>query len=333
MNLEQLLSECIDKKASDLHLSTGLAPAMRIDGDLCFIDAPSCQQDKISEMLHDIMDKNQQQAFASELEFDFGIDIEALNARFRVNAFMQERGPAVVFRVIPQQILSLETLNAPDIFKKIVAAKQGLILVTGPTGSGKSTTLATMIDHINHTQKGHIISIEDPIEFVHPSKKCLINQREVKRDTLSFNNALKSALREDPDYIFVGEMRDLESIRLAITAAETGHLVLATLHTASAPKTIDRIINVFPAEEQHMVRSMLSESLQAVISQVLLKKKGGGRVAAHEILLANTAICHLIHEGKIAQMYNTLQTSQDIGMQILQQSIDKLIAKGMINAP
>lgn len=332
MNLEQLLSECIDKKASDLHLSTGLSPAMRIDGDLCFIDAPSCQQDKISDMLHDIMDKNQQQAFARELETDFGIDIEALNSRFRVNAFMQERGPAVVFRIIPQTVSSLEALNAPDTFKKIVAAKQGLILVTGPTGSGKSTTLAAMIDHINHTQKGHIISIEDPIEFIHQSKQCLINQREVKRDTLSFNNALKSALREDPDYIFVGEMRDLESIRLAITAAETGHLVLATLHTASAPKTIDRIINVFPAEEQHMVRSMLSESLQAVISQVLLKKKGGGRIAAHEILLANTAIRHLIHEGKIAQMYNTLQTSQNIGMQTLQQSIDKLIAKGVINA-
>lgn len=190
-----------------------------------------------------------------------------------------------------------------------------------------------MIDHINHTQKGHIISIEDPIEFIHQSKQCLINQREVKRDTLSFNNALKSTLREDPDYIFVGEMRDLESIRLAITAAETGHLVLATLHTASAPKTIDRIINVFPAEEQHMVRSMLSESLQAVISQVLLKKKGGGRIAAHEILLANTAIRHLIHEGKIAQMYNTLQTSQNIGMQTLQQSIDKLIAQDLINVP
>jgi len=280
-------------------------------------------------MIFDIMNDQQRKLYEENLESDFSFEIPNV-ARFRVNAFNQDRGPAAVFRTIPSVVLSLEDLNAPDIFKELVEKPRGMILVTGPTGSGKSTTLAAMVDHINSTKKEHILTVEDPIEFVHQSKKCLINQRELHKDTHSFENALKSALREDPDIILVGELRDLETIRLAMTAAETGHLVLATLHTSSAPKTIDRIVDVFPAEEKSMVRSMLSESIQAVISQTLIKRVGGGRVAAHEIMTGTPAIRNLIREDKIAQMYSMIQTGQNDGMQTLDQCLEKLLRERAI---
>ncbi|HFC29859.1 MAG TPA: type IV pilus twitching motility protein PilT, partial [Oceanospirillales bacterium] len=262
-------------------------------------------------------------------EIDFSFEIPGL-ARFRVNAYNQNRGCAAVFRTIPTEILTLEDLNCPPIFKELISVPRGLILVTGPTGSGKSTTLAAMIDYINKNEHGHILTIEDPIEFVHTSNKCLINQREVFRDTQSFSKSLKSALREDPDIILVGELRDLETIELALTAAETGHLVFGTLHTSSAAKTIDRIIDVFPAGEKPMVRSMLSESLRAVIAQTLLKRVGGGRVAAHEIMVGIPAIRNLIREDKVAQMYSSIQTGQSYGMQTLDQCLLDLVKKGVV---
>ena len=277
------------------------------------------------------MSKEQLGELSSQLECDFAINMHQLDSRFRVNAFTQDRGVAVAFRTIPQHICSLDSLNTPEIFKHIITKAHGLIIVTGPTGSGKSTTLAAMIDYLNHCKKGHVISIEDPIEFIHKSDQCLINQREVHRDTKSFNRELRSALRVDPDYILIGKMRDIETIRLALTAAETGHLVFATLHTSSAPKTIDRIINVFPAQEQTLIRTMLSESLQAIIAQRLVRKQVSGRVAAHEILIANTVIRNLIRENKIPQIYNVLQTNQQIGMSTLQQSLSKLAQQGVIS--
>jgi twitching motility protein PilT len=276
------------------------------------------------------MNDKQRKEYEENLEVDFSFEIENLS-RFRVNAFMQNRGAAAVLRTIPSEILSLEQLGAPDIFRKLIDQPTGLILVTGATGSGKSTTLAAMVDHINASKREHILTIEDPIEFVHQNKLSVLNQREVHRDTHSFNNALRSALREDPDVILVGELRDLETIRLAISAAETGHLVFGTLHTNSAPKTIDRIIDVFPAEEKSMIRSMLSESLRAVISQTLLKKTGGGRVAAHEIMVGIPAIRNLIREGKVPQMYSVIQTGQGHGMQTMDQCLQKLAAQGVIS--
>jgi twitching motility protein PilT len=275
------------------------------------------------------MNDGQRKEYEENLEVDFSFEVPNL-ARFRVNAFNQNRGPAAVFRTIPSKILSLDDLGCPDIFRDISDTPRGLVLVTGPTGSGKSTTLAAMVDYINDHKHDHILTIEDPIEFVHETKKCLINQREVHRDTLSFSAALRSALREDPDVILVGEMRDLETIRLAMTAAETGHLVFGTLHTTSAPKTIDRIIDVFPGEEKSMVRSMLSESLRAVISQTLIKKVGGGRVAAHEIMIGVPAIRNLIREDKIAQMYSAIQTGMQHGMQTMDQCLQNLVNRGMI---
>ncbi|WP_100550622.1 type IV pilus twitching motility protein PilT [Caedibacter taeniospiralis] len=331
MNLKELLSLCVSRKASDLHISSGVLPMLRIDGHMESIDQTPLQAGMVHMFIKDLMNPEQLDQFQETLEYDFSIHAPEIHSRFRVNAFMQDRGPAIVFRLIPESVHSLEDLKAPEIFKQLTHQLYGLIVVTGPTGSGKSTTLAAMIDHINKTEKGHIISIEDPIEFTHIPEKCLINQREVKRDTLSFNNALRAALREDPDYILVGEMRDIETIRLALTAAETGHLVFATLHTSSAPKTIDRIINVFPGDEQSMIRSMLSESLQAVIAQRLISKKEGGRVAAHEILIANTAVRNLIRENKIPQLYNVLQTSQSKGMQTFQQALIKLFNQGVIS--
>ena len=292
MDITELLAYSVEHDASDLHLSTGTPPSIRIDGDVRRLNIPAFDAKDVNALVYDIMNDRQRKEYEEKLEVDFSFEVPGL-ARFRVNAFNQNRGPAAVFRTIPSVIKSLEELGCPDIFKDISDTPRGLVLVTGPTGSGKSTTLAAMVDYINMHKPDHILTIEDPIEFVHENKECLINQREVHRDTLSFEAALRSALREDPDVILVGEMRDLETIRLAMTAAETGHLVFGTLHTTSAPKTIDRIIDVFPAAEKSMVRSMLSESLRAVISQTLIKRVGGGRVAAHEIMIGVPAMVNI----------------------------------------
>ena len=329
MDIGALLRKGVEVGCSDLHLSAGMPPMMRIDGEMQRIKAPDMEHKDVYNMVYDIMNDKQRKDFEEFLECDFSFEIPNV-ARFRVNAFNQNRGAGAVFRTIPSEILSLEKLNAPDIFKEISDYPRGVVLVTGPTGSGKSTTLAAMVDHKNNTEKGHILTVEDPIEFVHQSKKCLINQREVHRDTLGFNEALRSALREDPDVILVGEMRDLETIRLALSAAETGHLVFGTLHTSSAAKTIDRIVDVFPADEKEMVRAMLSESLKAVISQTLLKKQGGGRVAAHEIMIGTPAIRNLIRENKIAQMYSAIQTGQSFGMQTLDQDLQRLVQANVV---
>jgi twitching motility protein PilT len=330
MDIGELLAFGVKNGCSDMHLSAGLPPMIRVDGDVRRINVPSMDHTEVHDLVYDIMDDKQRKDYEEFLECDFSFEIPGL-ARFRVNAFNQQRGSGAVFRTIPSEILSLEDLNAPNIFKEISEIPRGVVLVTGPTGSGKSTTLAAMVNHKNETEYGHILTIEDPIEFVHQSKKCLINQREVHRDTLGFNEALRSALREDPDTILVGEMRDLETIRLALTAAETGHLVFGTLHTSSAAKTVDRVVDVFPAEEKDMVRAMLSESLRAVISQTLLKKNGGGRIAAHEIMMGTPAIRNLIRENKIAQMYSAIQTGQQFGMQTLDQCLGQLIKNGSVS--
>ena len=329
MDIGELLAFGVKNGASDLHLSAGLPPMIRVDGDVRRINVPSLDHKDVHDMVYDIMNDKQRKDYEEFLECDFSFEVPKL-ARFRVNAANQNRGSFAVFRTIPSKILSLEQLNAPQIFKDISDYPRGVVLVTGPTGSGKSTTLAAMVNHKNESEYGHILTVEDPIEFVHESKKCLINQREVHRDTLGFNEALRSALREDPDVILVGEMRDLETIRLALSAAETGHLVFGTLHTSSAAKTIDRVVDVFPAEEKDMVRAMLSESLRAVISQTLLKKKGGGRVAAHEIMIGTPAIRNLIRENKIAQMYSAIQTGQQFGMQTLDQNLKQILDKGVV---
>ncbi|MCC6708687.1 MAG: type IV pilus twitching motility protein PilT [Gammaproteobacteria bacterium] len=329
MDIGELLAFGVKNRASDLHLSAGLPPMIRVDGDVRRINVPALDHTTVHDLVYDIMNDKQRKDYEEFLECDFSFEIPGL-ARFRVNAFNQNRGAGAVFRTIPSEILSLEDLKAPEIFKSISDYPRGVVLVTGPTGSGKSTTLAAMVNHKNETEYGHILTSEDPIEFVHQSKKCLINQREVHRDTLGFNEALRSALREDPDVILVGEMRDLETIRLALSAAETGHLVFGTLHTSSAAKTIDRIVDVFPAEEKDMVRAMLSESLRAVISQSLLKKVGGGRVAAHEIMIGTPAIRNLIRENKIAQMYSAIQTGQQYGMQTLDQCLQGMVQKNLV---
>ncbi|MFZ5841462.1 MAG: type IV pilus twitching motility protein PilT [Pseudomonadota bacterium] len=329
MDITELLAFSVKNRASDLHLSAGLPPMIRVDGDVRRINVPPLDHKMVHSLVYDIMNDKQRKDYEEFLETDFSFELPGV-ARFRVNAFNQNRGAGAVFRTIPSQVLTLEELNAPAVFKEISMKPRGLVLVTGPTGSGKSTTLAAMINYVNENKYDHILTIEDPIEFVHESKKCLVNQREVHRDTLGFNEALRSALREDPDIILVGEMRDLETIRLALTAAETGHLVFGTLHTTSAAKTIDRVIDVFPAAEKQMVRSMLSESLQAVISQTLLKKIGGGRVAAHEIMIGTPAIRNLIREDKVAQMYSAIQTGAQFGMQTLDQTLKELIQKGLI---
>jgi len=332
MDISELLAFVVKNKASDLHLSSGLPPMIRVHGDIRRINLPAMEHKDVHSMVYDIMNDGQRKFYEENLECDFSFAIPNL-ARFRVNAFVQQRGAAAVMRTIPSKILSLDDLKCPAIFKEIADTPRGMCLVTGPTGSGKSTTLAAMVNHINENEFGHILTVEDPIEFVHESKKCLINQREIGPHSLSFANALRSALREDPDVILVGEMRDLETIRLAMTAAETGHLVFGTLHTSSAAKTIDRIIDVFPADEKEMVRAMLSESLRAVISQTLLKTKdGSGRVAAHEVMIGTPAIRNLIREAKVAQMYSAIQTGQSIGMQTLDQNLMDLVKRNIVSS-
>ncbi|MCU7803176.1 MAG: type IV pilus twitching motility protein PilT [Candidatus Thiodiazotropha sp. (ex Lucinoma kastoroae)] len=330
MDIAELLAFSVKHNASDLHLSAGLPPMIRVDGDIRRINVPALEHKVVHALVYDIMNDKQRKDFEEFLENDFSFEIPGL-ARFRVNAFNQARGASAVFRTIPSKVLTLEDLGCPSIFKEIVDVPRGMVLVTGPTGSGKSTTLAAMMDYKNDNDYSHILTIEDPIEFVHASKKCLINQREVHRDTLGFSEALRSALREDPDIILVGELRDLETIRLALTAAETGHLVFGTLHTSSAAKTIDRIIDVFPAGEKSMVRSMLSESLRSVIAQTLLKKIGGGRIAGWEIMVGTPAIRNLIREDKVAQMYSAIQTGQAAGMQTMDQALKELVQKGVVS--
>lgn len=329
MDITELLAFCAKQKASDLHLSADLPPMIRVDGDIRRVNVPAMSHKEVHALVYDIMNDKQRRDYEEFLEVDLSFELPGL-ARFRVNAFNHNRGAGAVFRLIPSQVLTLDELGMGDVFRNLAMLQRGLVLVTGPTGSGKSTTLAAMIDYVNERKNAHILTIEDPIEFVHESKKCLVNQREVHRDTLGFSEALRSALREDPDIILVGELRDLETIRLALTAAETGHTVFGTLHTTGAAKTIDRIVDVFPAEEKSMVRSMLSESLQGVVSQMLLKKEGGGRIAAHEIMIGTPAIRNLIREDKIAQMYSAIQTGAVHGMQTMDQSLKQLVSKGLI---
>lgn len=331
MELNELLTLSVKKGASDLHLSPGLPPMMRIHGDLASIEnMQPLNADAIKAMVDATLEGGQKDEFNKTLELDYAVVVPNV-ASFRVNAFHQFRGIAAVFRVIPDKTPTLDELGLPPVFKQLLDLPNGLILVTGPTGSGKSTTLAAMVDYINEHQAGHIITIEDPIEFTHQSKKCLINQRQIHRDTHDFAAALRSSLREDPDVILVGEMRDLETIRLALTAAETGHLVMATLHTSSAPRTINRIVDVFPAGEKNMIRNMLSESLQAVICQTLVKKVGGGRAAALEIMLGTPAIRNLIREDKVAQMVSAIQTGSEVGMCTLDQYLQGLVSAGTID--
>ena len=330
LDLNQLLGFMVAQKASDLHLSAGLPPMIRVHGDMVRINLPPMSHEAIHSMVTGIMSEKQRAAYAELLECDLSYEVPGLS-RFRVNAFQQNRGAAVVMRAIPSVIQTLEQLGAPAIFAKLCLKPRGLVLVTGASGSGKSTTLAAMVNHLNENEPAHILTVEDPIEFVHHSKKSLINQREVSTHTHSFAAALKSALREDPDAILVGELRDLETIRLALTAAETGHLVFGTLHTSSAAKAIDRIVDVFDAAEKELIRSMLSESLEAVIAQTLCKTKDGlSRVAAHEIMLGSSAIRNLIRENKIAQMYSSIQTGNSMGMQTLDQCLTELVNAGRI---
>ncbi len=329
MDITELLDFSVKHNASDLHLSAGVPPMVRIDGEVRKLGIPALEHSEVHKLVFDIMNDKQRSEYEEHLEIDFSFDVPDIG-RFRVNAFNQSRGCSAVFRTIPSEVPTLAQIDAPDKFSEIASLERGLVLVTGPTGSGKSTTLAAMVDHINQHQNKHILTIEDPIEFVHQNKKCLVNQREVHRDTHSFKAALRSALREDPDIILVGELRDQETISLALTAAETGHLVFGTLHTSSAAKTIDRIIDVFPGQDKEMVRSMLSESLRAVIAQTLLKCVGGGRIACHEVMLATPAIRNLIREDKVAQMYSIIQTGAASGMQTMAQHSKRLLSQGLV---
>jgi twitching motility protein PilT len=329
MDISKLLTFAVKEGASDCHLSAGEPPMIRLSGDLKKLDHPPLTQEETHSLVYDLMNDAQRKAFEEHRECDFSFSLGDI-ARFRVNVFIQNRGLGAVFRNIPTEILPLEKLGMPPVIRQVCDKEKGLILVTGPTGSGKSTTLAAMIDYLNTTFEGHIITIEDPIEFVHKSKKCLINQRELGVHTHSFANALRSALREDPDIVLVGEMRDLETIQLALTAAETGHLVFATLHTSSAPKTVDRIIDAFPPNQQAQVRAQLSETLEAVLTQTLLKKRTGGRVAAVEIMIGTTAVRNLIRENKLHQIPGVMQASQKDGMQTMDMALVDLANKGVI---
>lgn len=330
MDIAELLDFSVKHNASDLHLSAGVPPMLRIDGDMRKLEMDAFNHAEVHALIFDIMNDAQRSEYEEKLEIDFSFELPNVG-RFRVNAFNQSRGCAAVFRTIPMTIPSFEDISAPEIFEKISNYEKGLVLVTGPTGSGKSTTLAAMVDYINRNHKKHILTIEDPIEFTHPNKKCLVNQREVHRDTHSFEASLRSALREDPDVILVGELRDKETISLALTAAETGHLVFGTLHTSSAAKTIDCIIDVFPGADKDMVRSMMSESLRAVIAQKLLKRNGGGRVACHEVMIATPAIRNLIREDKVAQMLSMIQTGSATGMQTMEQAARQLLMQGLVD--
>lgn len=330
MDISELLVFMVDNKGSDLHISSGQPPVVRIHGDMVKIEVPALDKDEVHNMIYDVLNDQQRKVFEENLELDFSFALGDI-ARFRVNVFKQQRGDSAVFRTIPTKIPTFEELNLPKVFRDVAQLEKGLVLVTGPTGSGKSTTLAAIIDLINTEEKGHILTVEDPIEFVHSSKNCLINQRELGPHTKSFSNALRSALREDPDVILVGEMRDLETISLALTAAETGHLVFGTLHTSGAPKTVDRIIDVFPAAQQAQVRAMFSESIQAVITQNLFKRKDGkGRVAAFEIMIGTPAVRNLIREAKISQIPSIMQTSRAVGMQTMEFSVTELLTKNIV---
>jgi twitching motility protein PilT len=329
MDITQLLTFGVEQNASDCHLSSGEPPMLRVNGDLKKLDLPALSKEEVHALVYDIMNDSQRKTFEESLECDFSFEIRGL-ARFRVNVFMQRKGEGAVFRTIPTKILTLEELGMPAILKQLCDKEKGLILVTGPTGSGKSTTLAAMVDYLNNTFEGHILTIEDPVEFVHASKKCLVNQRELGPHTHSFGNALRSALREDPDAILVGEMRDLETIQLALTAAETGHIVFGTLHTSSAPKTVDRVIDVFPPTQQAQIRAQFAESIEAVITQTLLKKKTGGRIPALEIMTGTTAIRNLIREGKIHQIPGTMQVSQKDGMQTMDMALQNLFTRNLV---
>lgn len=329
MDVTALLTFAAQAGASDVHLSSGEPPMIRLHGDMKKLDHPPLSREEVHALVYDIMNDSQRRLFEEHLELDFSFDLGTIG-RFRVNVFMQQRGEGAVFRTIPTKILSPEELGLPPIIKKLCDREKGLILVTGPTGSGKSTTLAAMIDYINSTYEGHIVTIEDPIEFTHSSKKCLVNQRELGTHTHSFANALRAVLREDPDVILVGEMRDLETIQLAITAAETGHLVFATLHSPSAPQTVDRVIDVFPAAQQAQIRAQFADAIEAIITQTLCKKKGGGRVAALEILVATPAVRNLIREGKVHQIPSAMQVGQKDGMQTMDMALIDLAMRGII---
>jgi twitching motility protein PilT len=330
MDITELLTFAHRSGASDAHLTSGEPPRVRIHGDMKRLEHPALSAEEVHNMVFDIMSDALRRQFQETNDVDFSFELGDL-ARFRVNVFRGRRGEGAVFRTIPTKVLTIEDLGLPSILKEVCDKEKGLVLVTGPTGSGKSTTLAAMIDYINEDYEGHILTIEDPIEFVHHSKKCLINQREVGPHTMSFTAALRGALREDPDVILVGEMRDLETISLALTAAETGHLVFGTLHTSSAPKTVDRIIDVFPAAQQEQIRIMFSESIQAVITQTLLKKRaGGGRIAALEVLIGTPAVRNLIREGKIHQIPSAMQTGQKVGMQTLDMALIDLVRRNMV---
>ncbi|MBB1486437.1 type IV pilus twitching motility protein PilT [Oceanospirillum sediminis] len=331
MDITELLAFCAKQGASDLHLSAGMPPVLRMNGDMRRIKSPALTSEKIDAGLKSLMTPEQQETFQKQLELDFSWQQEGV-ARFRINAFHQHKGVSAVIRALPFQVPSLDQLGLGEVFRQLAMTTKGLVLVTGPTGTGKSTTLAAMLDYVNEHRSQHILTIEDPIEFLHTSKKSLVTQRELHKDTLGYSEALRAALREDPDVILVGEMRDPETIRMALTAAETGHTVFSTLHTDSAAKTVNRILDVFPAGEKALVRSMLSESLQAVVCQNLVRQQKGGRVAVHEIMRVNSAIRHLIREDRIAQMQTVMQTGAAEGMQTMEQGLQNLVSDGVISA-